>query len=146
MKITAENYQEMRSWFSRMFDITAETLPIGLVTPESHPVACLDRLADQSPSRARRGLAMAINDTIEHTAGLPPEMVQSVDDHLEREGLPSLTTTRIRFSKAIRRVDARGSIKNDVEYHAVRNAAELASDDAKALWELLSDYEVRTST
>ena len=144
MKVTVENYEAMRSWFARMFDLTAEDLPIVFVTPESHPMACLDQLAAQSPSKARQGLAMAINDTIEDTIGWPPDKVESVDEKLAREGLPTLRTMRIRFSKAIRRVSARGSIKNDVEYHAVRNAIELASDDAK-LWKLLSDYELRTS-
>jgi hypothetical protein len=98
MKITAQNYQEMRSWFSRM---VAEALPTDVLTPENHPIACLDRMAATAPGKARQGLAMAINDTVEDTDRWPPEKVKAVDDLLEREGLPTLTDIRLRFSKVI---------------------------------------------
>ncbi|HET7576922.1 MAG TPA: hypothetical protein VFK19_10230 [Sphingomicrobium sp.] len=89
---------------------------------------------------------MAINDTIEATERWPADKVEAIDDLLEREGLPSLTEMRLRFSKVIRRVVARGSIKNDVEYYAVRNAAELADDGQEALWKLLAAYEKRPAS
>ena len=89
---------------------------------------------------------MAINDLIEATDGWPTQKVEALDHLLEQERLPTLTEMRLRFSKIIRRVVARRSIKNDVEYHAVRNAAELPHEDAEALWKLLSTYEEQAST
>ena len=86
---------------------------------------------------------MAVGDTIEATEGWPRDRVALIDNELVREALPSLTAVRLRFSKVIHRVIRRGSIKNDVEYHAVRNAAELAHDDQEPLWKLLSAYEAR---
>lgn len=143
MKVDAQNYDQMRAWFARL---VSETLPASLLTPENDPVGCLDGLASSSPAKAREGLAMAISDTIEATEGWPVEKVAAIDNQLELEGLPSLTAMRLRFSKVIRRVVARGTIKNEIEYHAVRNAAELASDGQEGLWKLLAAYEERAAT
>ena len=89
---------------------------------------------------------MAINDTIELTECWPIEKVEATDHLLDLDDLPTLTEMRLRFSKVIRRVVARGNIKNDVEYYAVRNAAELAHEGQKALWELLGAYEERAAS
>jgi hypothetical protein len=140
MKIDAENYEQMRAWFARL---VRNTLPVELLTAETDPLTCLDQLAAQSPAKARQGLAMAIGDTIEATDRWPREKVAAIDDELVHEGLPSLSVMRLQFSKVVRRVAARGSIKNDVEYHAVRNAVETSTDRQGALWKLLSEYEQR---
>ena len=71
---------------------------------------------------------MAIGDTIEATEGWPCDRVAAIDSELATQGLPSLTAMRIRFSKVVIRVTGRGSIKNDVEYYAVRNAVKLADE------------------
>jgi hypothetical protein len=120
-----------------------ETVPIELMTAETDPVRCLDELAAQSPAKARLGLAMAIGDTVEATGAWPRDRVAAIDNELAGKGLPSLTAVRLRFSKVIHRAVRRGSIKNDVEYSAVRNAAQLAHDDQEPLWKLWSAYEAR---
>ena len=142
MKIDAENYEQMRAWFTRL---ARETIPVDLLTPETDPVSCLDQLAAQSPARARQGLAMAIADTIEATDGWPRDRVAAIDNELARAGLPSLTAMRTQLSKVIRRAVGRGSIKDDVEYYGVRNAVEMEDDGQGPLWELLSAYEQRFS-
>jgi hypothetical protein len=143
MKVDAQNYELMRAWLACL---VPETFPAESLSPTNDPVACLDRLAARSPAKARSGLAMAINDTIEATESWPVEKVEAIDQLLEREGLPGLTQMRHRFSKVIRSVIARGSIKNDVEYHALRNAAEVADDGQQALWTLLAAYEARAAS
>lgn len=142
MKVDAENYEQMKAWFARL---VPETIPADFLTPETHPVACLEQIEARWPGKARSGLAMAIGDTIEQTDGWPREKVAMLDRHLMSEGLPTLTEMRLRFSKVIRRVVSRGSINNDVEYYAVRNAAELGSEDGEALWPLLAAYEGQPS-
>jgi hypothetical protein len=143
MKVDAGNYEQMRAWFARL---VPATFPADLLTAENDPVDCLDKIADRTPAKARSGLSVAINDVIEATDGWPYEKVESLDRLLEQERLPTLSEMRLRFSKVVRRVVARGSIKDEVEYHAVRNAAELQHDDAEALWKLLAAYEVQAST
>ena len=86
---------------------------------------------------------MAIGDTIEVTDGWRRERVAAIDGELAREGLPSLSAIRAQFSKVIRRAVARGYLNTDVEYYAVRNAAEVANGDEGPLWKLLSAYEQR---
>ena len=142
MKVDAQNYQQMRTWFARVF---RETFPAGLLTPENDPVGCLDQIAIRTPAEARSGLTMAINDLIEATDGWPNAKVKALNHLLEQERLPTLTEMRLRFSKVVRRVVARGRITNDVEYNAVRNAAELPNGGAEALWKLLAVYEERAA-
>jgi hypothetical protein len=143
MKIDAQNYEQMRAWFARL---VRETIPVHLLTPENDPVQCLDQIAAKWPAKARSGLAMAIGDTIEATERWPRDRVAAIDNELALEGLPSLTAMRLQFSKAINRVVRRGSIKDEAEYYAVRNAAELAQDDQQPLWKLLSEYERRLAS
>jgi hypothetical protein len=114
MQVDAQNFERMRAWFA---SIVPEAFPTALLSPETDPLRCLDALAARSPER--------------------------VDELLKSNGLPSLTEIRIRFSKLVRRVVTRGYIKNDVEYYAVRNAAELA--DEGSLWKLISAYEARAA-
>src|SRR3954462_12188786 len=108
---------------------------------DAGPLASLDAIAARSPARARQGLSMAINDVIEMTDGWPKEQVASIDLALTKAGLPSLSEMRKRFSKAVERAVRRGRIKDDVEYYAVRNAAELLDDSQQPLWLLLAAYE-----
>jgi hypothetical protein len=138
MKIDAQAYEHMKAWFARM---VPETVPPELITTENHPVTCLEAIEARWPAKARDGLAMAIGDTIEQTDGWSPERVAATDEILARDGLPTLSEMRVRFSKVVKRVVNRGSIKNDIEYYAVRNAAELAHDGGQDLWPLLSAYE-----
>jgi len=135
MRIDTHNYEKMRAWLARM---APELFPRS--SPATDPILALDRTFATSPANARKGLAMAIGDTIDMTDSWPAERVAAIDHSLKNEGLPTLTDLRLSLSKVIRRVVSRGSIKNDVEYYAVRNAVEQAQDE-EALWKLISDYE-----
>jgi hypothetical protein len=86
---------------------------------------------------------MAIGDTVDETDGWPRHRVAAIDDELIREGLPSLSAVRLQFSELIHRVVNRGSIQNDVEYHAVRNVVERTQEGQEPLWKLVSAYEER---
>src|SRR5689334_13405588 len=109
MKIDARNYEQMKAWFAHL---VPKTIAPELLTPENHPVACLEQIESRWPAKARNGLAMAIGDTIEMTEGWPLKQVAETDRLLANDGLPTLTEMRVRFSKVIRRVLNRGSIKN----------------------------------
>lgn len=136
MRVQVQDYERMRAWFAYM---SQETFPAELMSPEVEPMAHLDQLASRSPAQARAGLSMAINDIVEMTDDWTQERISSVDLTLQQQGLPTLTEMRGRFSKLVQRAVRRGSIKDDVEYYAVRNAANLA--EGERLWPLLSAYE-----
>jgi hypothetical protein len=136
MKVQVQDYERMRAWLAFM---SREAFPAELLSPEVDPIGHLDRLAKRSPTRAEKGLSIAINDIIEMTDGWTQEHVVSIDHGLQQMGLPTLTEMRGRFSKLVERAVRRGRIKDEVEYHAVRNAAELP--EGERLWPLLSAYE-----
>jgi hypothetical protein len=142
MKVQPQDYERMRAWFAYM---ARETIPAELMSADADPIAHLDRLASRSPAKAREGLSMAINDTIEMTDGWPNERVAATDLSLQQDGLPSLTEMRGRFSKVVQRAVRRGSIKDDVEYYAIRNAVELTEEGREGLWQLLAAYEAKTA-
>lgn len=138
VKVQVQDYELMRAWLAHM---SREIFPPELMSPETDPIVHLDRLASIAPAKAREGLSMAINDTIEMTDDWAQERVTTIDAALQERDLPTLTEMRGRFSKLVQRAVRRGNIKNEVEYYAVRNAAELA--DGQKLWPLLAAYEER---
>ena len=138
MKVQASDYDRMRAWFAHMIPLL---FPLELIGGDAHPLAVLDAMAERSPAKAREGLSMAINDFIEMTDGWPATNVAALDLELEEAGLPSLSEVRTRFSRSVQRALRRGHIKDDVEYYAVRNAAEMPGADEAPLWKLLSAYE-----
>jgi hypothetical protein len=140
LKVAPEDYDRMRAWYAL---ISREVLG-KYITPETDPVAALDQLAATSPSKARQGLSMAIGDLVEMTSNWSNDQVAAADEKLSADQLPTLSEVRARFSKAVRSVVRRGHIENDVEYYAVRNAAEL-SRGAEDLWKLLAAYEASGS-
>lgn len=125
--------------------MAAELYPRGFGSPEADPVAMLDALAATAPAKARQGLAMAIGDLVEMTSDWPRERIAALDAGLAGDALPTLGEMRARFSNAVQRPRRRGRIKDEVEYHAVRNAAEMAGEEAEAHWRLLADYEASTT-
>jgi hypothetical protein len=142
MKIRVQEFQRMRDWFAY---VSQRAFPAELIA-KAQPIAHVDQLAERSPSKAREGLSMGINDVIEMTDNWSVQDVQATDAELAAKGLPTLTEMRVRFSKSVGRVIRRGRINDEVEYYAVRNAADLAQDGQGRLWKLLSDYEERSAS
>jgi hypothetical protein len=141
MRIDPIEYVHLRSWLSHM---VPKVFPSDQLTPDTHPVAVLDRMAVKSPAKARSGLSMAIGDVVEFTSEWPASDVTACDHELSQSGLPTLSDVRTRFSKLVQRVVRRGHIKSDDEFYAIRNAAEQQAADYVILWPLLEAYEVRT--
>jgi hypothetical protein len=109
MKIDKHNYETMRAWLARM---APELFPCS--SPETDPILALDRTFATSPANARKGLAMAIGDTIDTTDTWSVERVAAIDQSLKSDGWPTLTDLRRTLSKVIARVVSRGNIKNEV--------------------------------
>ena len=136
MKVNVRNYEQMRAWLAVM---VPEVFPEW--RPETDPIKFLDDTAAVSPANARKGLAMAINDSVDLAEDWAADRVAAIDDRLSNQGLPTLTDIRATFSREIQRVVRRGRIASEVEYYAVRNAVEMPGSDADSLWQLLEAYE-----
>ena len=139
--VTAENYPVLRKWFAVMFE---QTIGQGMSVPDdTHPITILDATALRAPARARDGLRMAINDTLEMITDLPQAEIDRLDMLLSQEALPTVAFVRARFSKVLRGIMKRGRIRTEDEYYLVRNAVEMPAhtDDFEALWRMLEAYE-----
>jgi len=136
MKIGPENYERMRSWLAHL---GPEVFPHA--RPEDDPIKVLDGFAAKSPAIARKSLAIGIADIVDLTGDWSSERVSALDSRLASIGLPTLSEIRTAFSKDVRRIVRRGQIRDEIEYYAIRNAADFPGDDQKRLWDLLEAYE-----
>lgn len=75
-----------------------------LLNPDTHPIAVLDRIAVQTPDKARSGPGMAIGGIVELTSNWSAGDVTACDQELLQSGLPTLSEMRVRFSKLVQRV------------------------------------------
>ncbi|MGN6376400.1 MAG: hypothetical protein ACTHMG_12725, partial [Sphingomonas sp.] len=117
MRIDPSEHARLRSWLSYM---VPKVFPSELLTEDAHPIAVLDRITVQAPSKARSGLRIAIGDIVEFTNDWPPSEVGSCDDELSQLGLPTLSEVRASFSRLVQRVIRRGHIKSEDEFYALR--------------------------
>ena len=144
MKVSAEDYEALKGFFAYMSEKWLRALP-GLA-PEDRPMAVLAQQEKQSMSLARKGLAMAIGDTIEMFDRAGPEEVDAFDRELGAAGLPTLSEVRARFSRQINGIMKRGKIRSEIEYYALRNAVDsMPEGDAAKAWHLLGEYETSGS-
>lgn len=135
----ADQYERMKLFIGH---VTTKRMGIPYDSP-IHPLAALvDIEAKFGRSKAKSGLKLAIHDTVESLAGLSSEDVSALDNELEQLGAMTLGEARAGFSKALKRVLARGAIQNEVEYYLVRNAVDFLSGDENSLcWAMLSAFE-----
>jgi hypothetical protein len=144
MKILASEFEQYRGFLSYFVD---KVMILGFVHPskDTHPIAVLDRMAIESPARARHGQAMTINDCLEMSARFSPAQVKAIDADLAQAGLPTLSALRTRFWRRIHSAVDRGRIRGEVEYYAVKNAAEMAEsgNERDQLWALVEEFEER---
>lgn len=114
--------------------------------PESHPSVVLDGLEKKSPSQAKRGLKMAINDCVEDSSEWSPEVVALVDKRFLLNSSPSLSEVRAKYSRNYLNALKRGSIKSLQEYYLVKGVLdggglEPGAGEAEKLTAMLMDYE-----
>jgi hypothetical protein len=140
MNITPDEYSELRAWLAHFIE---RAMPgVSSLGADVSPIALLDRLAATSPAKARQGLAMAINDSVETSAEWPQSEVESFDRDMRDAGLFTLSEMRLRFSAQVKRVVRRGSIRTEVEFYAIRNAVDIVPEqDKPGLWRLIDDYQ-----
>ena len=140
MEIETSEYVSLRAWLNHM---VPKLFPSDQLTPDTHPIAVLDRLAVKSPTKVRNGLEMAIGDVVEFTSDWSDSDVTKCNLELLQSGLPTLSEVRARFSKLVQRVVRRGHIKSDNEFYALRNAVEQQGTNSENLWQLLEAYEAK---
>ncbi len=112
-----------------------------------HPIAFLEQLEKTSPSKAKRGLEMAVNDIVESSSDWRLETVADANARFMGAGAPTLSDVRRHFSKRYLRVLARGLIRSEAEYYLVKGVrdgvAHLDASEIEQLDSLLVGFEER---
>lgn len=143
MKIAAEDYAGLKAFWVAMLPTVLPKIPD--MPPEIHPVAVLERFEKTSAVKARIGLGMAIGDLIEQTADFTSEQMAAVDANLASRQIVTLTEVRARFARNIRRIMQRGIVKNEREYHALRNVADaMPEGQRETAWRMLDTFGTST--
>lgn len=73
--------------------------PAQEIKPDTHPVKILERWEPSHMSRARRGLVVAIADTVEGTQDYCAERVAEIDRDLEKRDAYTLSFLREYFTR-----------------------------------------------
>ena len=79
-------------------------MPAEILTPETHPVRVLERMEKERMTMARRGLSVAIADTVEGMQDCSPSEVREVDTQLEKRGAYTLSFLRSHFTRRRRKI------------------------------------------
>ncbi|MBL6616954.1 MAG: hypothetical protein ISP49_03950 [Reyranella sp.] len=108
-------------------------------------MASLEVLEKKNIKAASNGLLQAINDCVEMSFHLNPEIVAKLDEQLRDQGIVTLSELPRRYSKKYASIVKRGRIKNDTEYYLIQNVQgdpTTKTPEERALLErLVTDYE-----
>jgi hypothetical protein len=118
------------------------------ISQDDLPSTVFNKHALKSPAGAQSGLFMAVNDCVEMSLGWKAERIREVDNELAALGALTLTEARAKFSKRLRRILDRKSIKSIDEYYLLKGVVDggsLVGDSAAfELENLLFEFEERT--
>lgn len=100
--------------------ILPSVVDLGVVPPESRPMAVLSRLEAQSQARAMKGLKMAVTDVLVPLARVPAEELDRLSRQLVEAKAPSIALVRAWASRKARKVLERGHIQSDEEFEHMK--------------------------
>jgi hypothetical protein len=143
--MTVEQYERLKRFIGLFYDWYMKGPHSH---PDSHPLVVMEGLVKKSPAKARSGLVMAVNDTVEMTSDWSREKVAEADRRFTENGAPSLSEIRRTYSKKYQRILKRGSIKSLEEYYMVKGILDGGVIEADAperadLFAMLGSYESR---
>lgn len=138
-------YEELKNFFAIFVE---HFMKSERLAEEKRPIAVLAALEKKSPSKAKKGLQMAVNDCLEMSSDWDKELVSAFDEYLKVHNVVTLTELRIRHSKKFMRIMERGIIRTEVEYYLCKEIAdsaslELTTSESHALDIMLDAYGQR---
>lgn len=146
-KLSLEEYENLKRFFINYLDwfIPAHAKS---TRPEDQPQEFLGRLEKTSMANAKKGLQMAINDTVEETADWRPDQVAAADAKFAAAGTFTLSEVRSRYSKKYLQILKRGVIRSETEYYLLKGVVdggsiEPGATESQQMEAMLHDYEER---
>lgn len=126
-RITAEEYPAMKSFWIAW----EERYPFTIDIPAEHrPLALLERLEKESLSKARSGLGMMINDTLEVSWDMHHQEIEAVDADFAARGILPLSELRRRYSREYRAILKRDRIRDEKDYYLIAGILASSTGDA----------------
>ena len=137
-------YAKMKEFLSFY---TERYLNMGGLPAEKQPLASLEELEKKGMEKAFNGLRQAVNDCVAMSFGFDRAEVEKLDSQLRGRGIVTLSEMRRRLSKHYAKIIKRRQIKNETEYHLIRNIfddpTEKLREEVGLLQLMLSEYEDR---
>jgi hypothetical protein len=138
-------YEELKNFFIIMWNAQKRNLEIE-IPEEADPINVLERTEKESISLAKKGIILALQDTLEDTKDLPISQVQKLDDLLKSNNILTLTAVRNIIWNRIPKILQREKIKNEEEYYLIKEQADnlesgLTEDERTIAYKILNEYE-----
>ena len=125
----ANEYQLLKVFLDFHFEWYSKKYP---TTPPGLPSQFLENIEKTSLSNAKKGLKMAIHDTIEMSSDWSPEQIAQADARFAAAGTFTLSEIRRRYSKKYLQILKRGVIRSEVEYYMLKGIHDSGSIEAGA--------------
>ncbi|MBF5006956.1 hypothetical protein [Diaphorobacter caeni] len=141
--LSNSDYQALKLFEDLFFEWYVPKYP---TTPNIKPSEFFDQLEKTSLAKAKIGVQMSVNDSIESTLAWSPEKVAEADAKLLNAGALSLSEVRRRYSKKLVQVLNRGKIRSETEYYLVRGIIDaqgvaLNSKEVTMALQMLDEFE-----
>ena len=94
----------------------------GKSTPEVLPSTAYWAVEKSAPSRAHKGLMMALSDAVEMSLNLSEVKQAEINAKLMQFGGPTLESLAFRYSKRLATIMKRARVKNIEEYYLLKGA------------------------
>lgn len=92
----------------------------------AHPVNAYRGMQEAgfSASQLRSGLKQAVRDCVTSAADLPLSKVEEIDRELRAANLPTLTSLRAKFTRALAAILKKGCLRSESDYYLAVNLLE----------------------
>jgi hypothetical protein len=115
-------------------------------SPETSPLAVLNRWEAQNKSMARRGLQAGLNDFLSNLRDYPEADLIAINAELEKSNLPNLQTLSGAIEKTKKQVLKSGKIKTIDQYYIIKEilddtTSEITTEERLIFNSSLSAYE-----
>ena len=144
MKLNSPEYLKLKTFLAHVHPlIYPEPRP-----PEIHPIFNLEILEREFPSRAAKGLQMAVDDILSQSIRWSKEQIQEYDSFLGSKGCLTISGARKEYWKKIPRLLKSERIRTEVDYYFLKSLYDDSSglfddDEILIVVRLLQDFENR---
>lgn len=148
LKITADNY----TYYKNLLKILWETMPKPKALDDIawSPLDRFAGLEQENMAQARQILQIGLRDVLQHSADYPPNLRESINARLTKEGFPTLLQLLQPIKDIPAQVLKRGKMRNSEEYYIIKEVLDdveypMSESDKEKLDEIFFAFEKKTS-